>query len=117
MARRLLSAGFPMVVYNRDSNKTKAFSTLGAEAARDPGKLAAGVDVVLSCLADEAAVEAVYLGTGGVLRNARRGTLIIEMSTVAPETSRKLNRVGRELGISVLDVAVSGSTPEQKLGR
>jgi 3-hydroxyisobutyrate dehydrogenase len=116
MARRLLSAGFPMVVYNRDGNKMKAFSTLGAEAARDPGKLAARVDVVLSCVADEEAVEAVYLGTGGVLRNARRGTLIIEMSTVAPETSRKLNRVGRELGISVLDVAVSGSTPVAEAG-
>jgi 3-hydroxyisobutyrate dehydrogenase-like beta-hydroxyacid dehydrogenase len=59
MARRLLSAGFPMVVYNRDGNKTKAFSKLGAEAACDPGKLAAEVDVVLSCLADGAAVEAV----------------------------------------------------------
>ena len=49
MARRLLSAGFPMVVYNRDGNKTKALSDLGAETARDPGKLAGDVDVVLSC--------------------------------------------------------------------
>jgi 3-hydroxyisobutyrate dehydrogenase len=116
MARRLLSAGFPMVVYNRDSSKTKAFSKLGAEAARDPGKLAAEVDVVLSCLADGAAVEAVYLGAGGVLRNARPGARIIEMSTVAPETSRKLYRVGRELRISVLDVAVSGSSPAAEAG-
>jgi 3-hydroxyisobutyrate dehydrogenase len=116
MARRLLSAGFPMVVYNRDGNKTKAFSKLGAEAARDPGKLAAEVDVVLSCLADGAAVEAVYLGAGGVLRNARPGARIIEMSTVAPETSRKLNRVARELRISVLDVAVSGSSPTAEAG-
>ena len=105
-----------MVVYNRDGNKTKAFSKLGAEAACDPGKLAAEVDVVLSCLADGAAVEAVYLGAGGVLRNARPGARIIEMSTVAPETSRKLNRVARELRISVLDVAVSGSSPTAEAG-
>src|ERR1035438_7200641 len=111
MARRLLSAGFPMVVYNRDSNKTKALSALGAEVARDPGKLAAEVDVVLSCLADGAAVEAVYLGAGGVLRNAKPGARIIEMSTVGTDTSRRLYRIARELGISVLDVAVSGSTP------
>jgi 3-hydroxyisobutyrate dehydrogenase len=116
MARRLLSAGFPIVVYNRDRNKTTALSTLGAEVARDPRELAANVDVVLSCLADAAAVEAVYLGAGGVLRNARRGTLIVEMSTVAPETSRKVCRVARELGISVLDVAVSGSTPAAETG-
>src|ERR1039457_3991854 len=90
MARRLLSAGFPLVVYNRDINKTKALSTLGAEVARDPGTLAAEADVVLSCLSDGAAVEAIYLGAGGVLRNARPGTLIVEMSTVAPQTPRKL---------------------------
>src|SRR5580698_7432960 len=90
IARRLLSAGFPLVVYNRDANKTKALSTLGAEVARDPGELAAEVDAVLSCVADGAAVEAVYLGAGGVLQNVRPGTRIFEMSTVAPDTSRKL---------------------------
>jgi 3-hydroxyisobutyrate dehydrogenase len=116
MARRLLSAGFPLVVYNRDSNKTKALSTLGTEVARDPGKLAAEADVVLSCLADGAAVEAVFLGARGVLRNARPGTLIVEMSTVAPETSRKLYQAARGLGISLLDVAVSGSTPTAEAG-
>jgi 3-hydroxyisobutyrate dehydrogenase-like beta-hydroxyacid dehydrogenase len=116
MARRLLSAGFPMVVYNRDGSKTKALSAIGAQVASGPGKLAAEVDVVLSCVADGTAVEAVYLGAGGVLRNARPGTLIIEMSTVAPETSRKLYRVARELRISVLDVAVSGSTPTAEAG-
>ena len=116
MARRLLSAGFPMTVYNRDSNKTKAFATLGAEVAPDPGKLAAEADVVLSCLVDGAAVEAVHLGAGGVLRNARPGARIIEMSTVAPETSRKLYRIARELRISVLDVAVSGSSPAAEAG-
>jgi 3-hydroxyisobutyrate dehydrogenase-like beta-hydroxyacid dehydrogenase len=58
IARRLLSAGFPLVVYNRDGKKTEALSILGAEVARDPGKLAAEVDVVLSCVADGAAVEA-----------------------------------------------------------
>jgi 3-hydroxyisobutyrate dehydrogenase len=116
MARRLLSAGFPLVVYNRDSNKTKALSALGAEVASDPGKLAAEADVVLSCLSDGAAVEAIYMGARGVLRNARPGTRIIEMSTVAPETSRRLYRVARELRISVLDVAVSGSSPAAEAG-
>jgi 3-hydroxyisobutyrate dehydrogenase-like beta-hydroxyacid dehydrogenase len=116
MARRLLAAGFPMVVYNRDTNKTIAFAALGAEVARDPGELAAEVDVVLSCVPDGAAVETVYLGPGGVLRNAKPGTLIIEMSTVAPDTSQRLYRIARELRISVLDVAVSGSAPVAEAG-
>jgi 3-hydroxyisobutyrate dehydrogenase len=116
MARRLLAAGFPVVVYNRDSNKTNAIAALGAEVARDPGELAGQVDVVLSCVTDGAAVETVYLGPGGVLRNAKPGTRIIEMSTVAPDTSQKLYRVARELRISVVDVAVSGSGPAAAAG-
>ncbi|SPE41875.1 3-hydroxyisobutyrate dehydrogenase [Candidatus Sulfopaludibacter sp. SbA3] len=116
MARRLLAAGFPMVVSNRDPNKTTAFAALGAEVARDPGELATQVDVVLSCVPDGAAVETVYLGPDGVLRNAKPGTLVIEMSTVAPDTSQKLNRVARELRISVVDVAVSGSAPAAEAG-
>jgi 3-hydroxyisobutyrate dehydrogenase-like beta-hydroxyacid dehydrogenase len=116
MAHRLLSAGFPLVVYNRDINKTVAFWNLGAKVARNLSELAAEVDVVLSCLPDSAAVEAVYLGEGGVLRNSRPGTRIIEMSTLAPETSRQLYQAARELGLSLLDVAVSGSTPVAEAG-
>lgn len=116
IARRLLAAGFPMIVYNRESDKTRELSALGAEVALTPATLASKVDVVLSCLADGTAVEDVYLGTGGVIRSARPGTRIIELSTIAPETSRNLYLAGRELGISVLDVAVSGSTPAAEAG-
>jgi len=105
-----------LTVYNRDTNRTNAFAALGAEVARDPAELAAEVDVVLSCVPDGAAVETVYLGPAGVLRNAKPGTLIIEMSTVAPDTSQKLYRVAHELRISVLDVAVSGSSPVAEAG-
>jgi 3-hydroxyisobutyrate dehydrogenase len=62
MARRLLAAGFPLVVYNRDTNKTDAFAALGAKWRVTQPKLAAEVDVVLSCVPDGAAVETVYLG-------------------------------------------------------
>jgi 3-hydroxyisobutyrate dehydrogenase len=116
MARRLLAAGFPMVVYNRDTSKALAIAALGAEVARDPAELAGQVDVVLSCVPDGAAVENVYLGPDGVLLNAKPGALVIEMSTVAPDTSQKLYRVARELRISVVDVAVSGSAPVAEAG-
>ena len=116
MARRLLAAGFPTTVYNRNMNKANAFAALGATVARDPGELAADVDVVLSCVPDDAAVEAVYLGAGGVLQNAKSGALVIEMSTISPETSRKLYRVAKDRSISVVDVAVSGSAPVAETG-
>jgi len=116
IAACLAAAGFPMVVYDRDRTKATGLAAIGAEVAKDPGRLAGEVDVVLSCLVDDAAVETVYLGTGKVLRRARPGTRIIELSTISPETSRHLYQAAREFGISVLDVAVSGSTPAAEAG-
>jgi len=116
IARRLVAAGFPMVVYDRDRTKAKEFAALGAEVAKDSGRLAGDVDIVLSCLADGAAVEDVFLGTGNVLRSARPGTRIIELSTISPETSRQLHRAARQVDVSALDVAVSGSTPAAEAG-
>jgi len=87
-----------MVVYDRDRAKAKELATLGAEVAKDCGRLAGEVEIVLSCLADGAAVEDVYLGTGNVLRSARPGTRIIELSTISPENSRQLHRAARQIG-------------------
>jgi len=111
IARRLLDAGFSMVVYDRNPSKTGTLATLGAEVAQSPEKLASEVDVILSCLANDAAVEGVYLGTSEVLRNTKPGTQIMEMSTISPETSRRLYQAARQSGVSALDVAISGSTP------
>jgi len=116
IARRLATAGFPMIVYNRDRAATAELAALGAEVAEDTGKLAAEVDVVLSCVADDSAVEDVYLGSGAVLRNVRPGTLIVELSTITPETGRYLHQAARQLNISALDVTVSGSTVAAEAG-
>src|SRR6266436_6615199 len=90
IARRLVTAGFPMVVYDLDRTKAGKLAALGAEVARDPGELASEVDVVLSSLTDDRAVQAVYLGTGDVLGNTRPNTRTIELSTISPEASREL---------------------------
>jgi len=116
IARRLVAAGFPMVVYDLDDTKAVKVAEFAADVAWNPGRLAREVDVVLSCLPDERAVEAVYLGKGNVLRSARAGTRIIELSTISPETSRKLHEAARQCDVSVLDVAVSGSAPSAEVG-
>lgn len=116
MARRLVAAGFPMTVYDRDRAKAAELSVLGARVAQDPGELSREVDVILSSLPDDSVVEAVYLGTGNVLRSARCGTRIIELSTTSPESSRELHRAARELDLPSLDVAISGSTPSAEAG-
>ena len=116
IARRLVAAGFPMTVYDLDDTKARKVAEPRADVAWNPGRLARDVDVVLSCLPDEPSVEAVYLGRGNVLRNARSGTRIIELSTISPETSRQLYRSARQFDLSALDVAVSGSTPAAEAG-
>jgi 3-hydroxyisobutyrate dehydrogenase-like beta-hydroxyacid dehydrogenase len=71
---------------------------------------------VLSCLASDEAVLNVYGGTDGVFANARRGALVIDLSTVNPKTSQELSRLGSERGVHVLDVTMSGSTPVAEQG-
>ena len=116
IARRLVAAGFPMIAYDRDHAKAAELSALGVPVAADPKSLASQVDVILSSLTDDSAVEAVYLGTGNVLRSARPGTRIIELSTISPETSRELHRAARQRDLTSLDVAISGSTSSAEAG-
>jgi 3-hydroxyisobutyrate dehydrogenase-like beta-hydroxyacid dehydrogenase len=116
IARRLMDAGYSLTVYNRDPSKAEELISQGAELAAYPAELADAVDVVFSCLSDADAVQSVYFGADGVLQTAKPGTHIVEMSTVAPETSLHLFRAGRELDIPVLDVAISGSTPAAESG-
>src|SRR4051812_11918615 len=92
IARRLAATGFPIVVYDVDPARAVELTALGAEVAPGPEKLANDVEVVLSCLPDESSVEAVYLGTDNVMRTAKPGTLIIELSTISPDLSRHLHR-------------------------
>ena len=116
IARRLIAAGFPMVVYDVEPTKALELEALGVEVARNPGQLAGGVEVVLSCLPDQRAVQTAYLGKGNVLDSAKPGTRIIELSTISPEASRQLHSAAKQFEFSALDVAVSGSTSSAEAG-
>ena len=116
IAKRLIDAGYPLMVYNRDPSRAEELISHGAELAAYSAELADRADVIFSCLSDADAVEDVYFGADGVLQTAKPGAHIVEMSTVAPETSLHLFRAGRDLDIPVLDVAISGSTPSAESG-
>jgi 3-hydroxyisobutyrate dehydrogenase-like beta-hydroxyacid dehydrogenase len=116
IARRLMASGFKLAAYNRTSCKTAAFAAEGARSAPRICDLARKSEVVVSCLPNDEAVLNVYQGPEGVMACAKPGTIVIEMSTVSPDTSRMLHRLGRERGIEVLDVAISGSTPAAEQG-
>ena len=117
MAARLLAAGYDLTVYNRAPERTEMLAKLGAKVAPTPARLAADVGVVLSSLADDVAVDQVMTGQRGALAGARPGTIFIEMSTIAPATSRRLYEAGRRKGIFVLDAPVSGTTAVAEQGQ
>jgi 3-hydroxyisobutyrate dehydrogenase-like beta-hydroxyacid dehydrogenase len=116
IAGRLLKHGFHVTFFDREPAKANTMIGSGATVARSIAELASASDVVLSSLTDDEAVHSVYTGPQGVLEHIRRGSMIIEMSTVNPETSRELYRLASARGVNVLDVPVSGSTPAAEQG-
>jgi len=116
IARRLLESGFKLTVYDRDHSKAEELIQYGGKVARSVSELSSSCDVVLSCLPSDEAVLDIYRGPDGVFSSARRGSLVIEMSTVYPVTSQELARLGAEHGVDVLDVTISGSTPAAEKG-
>src|ERR1700687_534383 len=116
IARRLLESGFKLTVYDQDHSKAQELIRYGGNVVQNLSELSSGCNVVLSCLPSDEAVLDVYGGPSGVFANAHRGSLIIDLSTVYPETSQQLSRLGLERGVEVLDVTISGSTPAAENG-
>jgi 3-hydroxyisobutyrate dehydrogenase len=109
MARRLLGAGFPLSVYNRNPERAAPLAAEGAHAAASPREAAARADVVLTMVADDAAARAVWLGEQGALAGAARGTVLVECSTVSVEWIDELARAAAAAGCELLDAPVTGS--------
>jgi len=116
IARRLLEAGFKLTAYDRDPNKADELVRYGGTVAQSVSELSSSCNVVLSCLPSDQAVLDIYRGSGGVFANANSGSVVIDLSTVYPETSHELSRLGAEHGVEVLDVTMSGSTPVAEKG-
>ena len=116
IAQRLLGNGYQVFVYDRNIAKADAIAARGGVVAKNILELAGSADVILSCLTNDEAVQSVFAGPAGMFAEARPGTIVLEMSTISPESSRELHRLGAKRGIEVLDVAISGSTPAAEQG-
>jgi|SRR5580704_6957929 3-hydroxyisobutyrate dehydrogenase-like beta-hydroxyacid dehydrogenase len=116
IARRLLESGFKLTVYDRDRNKAGELIRYGGTVTQSLSEIASNCNVVLSCLPSDEAVLEIYRGPDGVFAHARPGSVFIDLSTVSPETSQELSRLGLERGVEVLDVTMSGSTPIAESG-
>ena len=116
IARRLLESGFKLSAYDRDHGKAEELVRYGGSVAQNVAELFSSSDVVLSCLPNDEAVLDIYKGPNRAFAYNGRSTLVIDMSTVYPDTSRELSRLGSARGIEVLDVTISGSVPAAEQG-
>jgi len=116
IAKRLLDHGYQLTVYDLDAAKAQALAAQGGIVGKNISELVENSDVVLTCLTNDEAVESVFTGPEGIFAGVRPGIMVLEMSTVSPETSRELHALGAKRGVEVMDVAISGSTPAAEQG-
>jgi 3-hydroxyisobutyrate dehydrogenase-like beta-hydroxyacid dehydrogenase len=109
MARRIVGAGLPMTVWNRDPGRAAPFAALGASVAATPRDAAASQDIVCTMLSDPAALEAVASGPNGLVAGLSPGALWLDFSTVTPAASRAWAARARTKGAGFCDVPVAGS--------
>jgi 3-hydroxyisobutyrate dehydrogenase len=109
MAGRLLDAGFAVTVWNRHRDRTAALAGRGARVADSPKAAAAGADLVISMVADDAASRGVWLGADGALAGMSRGAIAIESSTLSPAWIAELAGHAAGTGCDLLDAPVTGS--------
>lgn len=117
MARRFHGAGHELVLWNRDRSKAEAVAAdTGAEIAATAAAAAAGASIVVSSLADDQALRAVYLGDQGVATGIRSGSIAVDTSTVDPETSLEVGEGVDSKGARFIDCPVSGSVSTVEAG-
>jgi 3-hydroxyisobutyrate dehydrogenase len=110
MARNLLKAGFDVRVWNRSHEKMSGLSAEGAIPTANPAQLATKSDIIITCVSDSPDVEQVILGEQGVIHGAAAGALVIDMSTISPQTTRTIAARLLERGITMIDAPVSGGS-------
>ena len=108
MAEHLVRAGHEVTVHNRSQGPVRALVEAGAKAAASAAEAAEGADVVITMVPDSPDVEAVVLGEQGVLETAGEGLLLIDMSTIRPDTARTVAEAAAARGVRFLDAPVSG---------
>ena len=110
MSQNLIKAGFPLVVYNRTREKTKALADQGATVADSAMEVARQSTTIIIMVSDSPDVEDVVLGKDGVIEGVQEGSVVIDMSTISPSITRDIGSRLAEKGVGMLDAPVSGSS-------
>jgi len=116
MAANLVSAGFPVTVYDLNKDAVTELEGKGAASAASASEAAREADVVISMLPNGEIVKSLYTGKNGLLSALQPGALVIDSSTIAADDARKVAQAGKVAGVRVIDAPVSGGTAAARAG-
>jgi 3-hydroxyisobutyrate dehydrogenase len=117
MCRRLLAAGYPLAVWNRNPDKCKPLVEAGARQVASPAELCQHADVVMLCLADTSVVREVVFGPAGIIEGAKKGQLLVDFSSLEPNATREMAaELAGRTGMGWLDTPVSGGVVGAEAG-
>src|SRR5258707_4050951 len=117
ITQRLMSVGHEIGVWNRNSAKTRPLTEAGAKSFASAAELADGCEVVVVMLLNDAATETVYRGPNGILKSKLAGKLVIDMSTIRPDTMKSNGAAVLQQGAAFVESPVGGSTVPAKEGK
>ncbi len=110
MARRLLEAGHDVTVHNRTRQREEPLEALGARRATTPRECARDRQLVITMVSDTPDVQAVVLGEEGAVEGMEKGSVLVDMSTISPATTRLIAAALADHGVAMLDAPVSGGS-------
>lgn len=116
MARRLIADGYEVSVYNRTAARCEEFVGLGARSSNTPAEAAAASDLSIVAITDDAALLTMMVGSEGIQSGAKTGSVVVNCSTVSPETERANAASLREVGVGYVDAPVTGGAEAAKKG-
>jgi 3-hydroxyisobutyrate dehydrogenase len=117
IAARLIDVGHEVTVWNRTAEKVKPLAAAGAKSASSPAQLASAVEAIVTILTNREAIAAVYEGPAGLLAGDVKGKLVVEMSTVQPETEAALADKVRAKGAAFVECPVGGTVGPAREGK
>lgn len=117
IAQRLIALGHEVAIWNRNSAKTRPLTDAGATLLATPGALTESCDTIIVMLLNDAASDAVYRGPDGILNAKLSGKLVIDMSTIRPETMQSIGTSTSQQGASFVESPVGGSTTPAREGK
>ncbi len=112
MSKNLLKAGHQLVIFDINEDAVAELKQAGAEVGSSPKDVASKTNIIITMLPNSPQVKAVVLGKDGVIEGAQKGSIVVDMSSIAPLVSREVSEGLAQKGIRMLDAPVSGGQPK-----